>query len=104
MKLVNEYIDRKPDAKVLIGVEGYFPLPYYLRNRARNLAYLKTDKPEDYAKDYDIMIMNFHKTRWTDPAWVWKYNRLSDYAEASTFYRNLDGFPPPDAPGTAPKR
>lgn len=101
--LVIEYWDRKPDAKVLVGVEGYFPLPYYFRNRVNKCAYTKTTDIPKSAQEFDVMILDYYKDRWEHPDWVRKYYRLSDYAEAYVYFRKLGDFPPPD-PGPPPTR
>lgn len=81
-----EYWKSHPDAKVLIGVNGYFPLPYYLRRNAGNLAYLKTTEPKAWKEQYDVIIVD-QTVQFPDPEWEKRYYRLSDYAETNTYYK-----------------
>ena len=87
VRKVEEYWKRKPDAKVLIGVEGYFPLPYYFRHRSSQCAYSIPPNIDEAAKNYDIMILDFYKHKWSSPEWDQQYYRLSDYAESYTYFR-----------------
>ena len=90
-KKVDEYWKNKPDAKVLIGVEGYFPLPYYFRNHSSNCAYTIPPNIDEAAKNYDIMILDFYKHKWSSPEWDQQYYRLSDYAESYSYFRRRIG-------------
>ncbi len=86
---VEEYWRKKPDARVLVGVEGYFPLPYYFRSKPNQCAYFVPTNIEEEAKKYDIMILDFYKHKWTSAEWDQHYFRLSDYAESYTYFKKL---------------
>jgi uncharacterized protein (TIGR03663 family) len=83
------YWKKKPDAKVLIGINGYFPLPYYFRNQPQLCAYTTVDDIDKAAHEYDIMVLDYYKDNWSNPDWSQRYYRLSDYAESYTYFRKL---------------
>jgi hypothetical protein len=74
-----------PQAKVLVGVGGYWPLPYYLRDWRGTLGYLTTKDPQAHAPNYQVMILD-RDVRWNLPGWAKKYYRLSDVQESHTFF------------------
>lgn len=83
---IDAYIATHPDARVLIGVDGYFPLPYYLRKHHTHLAYLKTKDPAAWKDKYEVMIVE-QTVNWSDPGFTKKYYRLSDYGESNTYFK-----------------
>lgn len=83
---IDAYWQKNPAARVLVGVDGYWPLPFYLRSKPAQLAYLKTTKPEDYAKEYQIIISEKEAT-WDPPDWSKKYYRLSEVEETYTYFK-----------------
>ncbi len=83
---IKHYRDNIPTAKVLIGVNTYWPLPYYVRDFEKYVAYQKDPKPEALSSTYDIMILD-NKETWTAPGWVRKYYRLSGVQESYTYFR-----------------
>ena len=91
-KIVKDYWEKHPQARVLVGVEGYFPLPYYLREKQNQVAYMPPKNMEEHAKEFDILILDYYKSpwssrEWTDPNWQRSYYRLSDYTEAYVFVK-----------------
>lgn len=82
--------DKNPKASVLIGVNSYWPLPYYFRARKSGLGYLKTTEPEKYAKEYQVIIVDY-TVHWDNKDWEKKYYRLSDVQEANVYYLRVDG-------------
>lgn len=95
----------KPQAKVLIALEGYFPLPYYLRRFASNTVYSKVTDFTQASKEYDVMILDYYKQRFSSPDWEKNYYRLSDFAEANLYIRrsllpSQQGTSAAAAPGT----
>ncbi|MBP9837423.1 MAG: TIGR03663 family protein [Proteobacteria bacterium] len=84
---VEKYWQAKPDAKILVGVNGYFPLPYYFRKKVSQCAYAKTNDIDKSALEYDIMILDFYTQKWDNPSWDKKYYRLSDYQESYTYFK-----------------
>ena len=75
-----------PNARVLIGVDGYFPLPYYLRKHAPLLAYLKTKDPDAWKDKYEVIIVD-QTVEYPNPNFEKRYHRLSDYGEANTYFK-----------------
>lgn len=88
---VEEYWKKKPDAKVLIGLEGYFPLPYYFRHKQNQCGYEVPKDIDAASKNYDVLILDFYKQKWGHPDWYFEYNRLSDYTESQTYFKRLPG-------------
>jgi len=86
---VREYWKQKPDAKVLIGIEGYFPLPYYFRHESALCAYQPPASIDKAAEEYDIMILDAYKHKWSNPNFDQHYYRLSDYNESLTYFKKL---------------
>lgn len=85
---IEAYRQAHPRARVLVGVQGYWPLPYYLRDVA-TVGYEHTTEPGKRADDYDILILDSTVT-WHDPAWLRKYYRLSDVQESNTYFRRQE--------------
>lgn len=83
---VESYWQHSPDASVLIGVNSYWPLPYYFRGRENKLGYLKTKEPQKYAKEYQVIIVD-KTVHYEAPGWQKKYYRLSDVQEANVYFR-----------------
>lgn len=83
---LNAYWESHPNARVLIGVDGYFPLPYYLRKHASQLAYLKTKDPQAWKDQYDVILVD-QTVKYADPNFEMKYYRLSDYGESNTYFK-----------------
>jgi uncharacterized protein (TIGR03663 family) len=75
-----------PDARVLVGVKQYWPLPYYLRNFKNRLGYLVTEDPEKLKNQYQILILD-SKVGWAHPDWAKKYYRISDVQETHTYFK-----------------
>ncbi len=73
--------------RVLIGLEGYFPLPYYLRRNADRTGYMKPTDIEETAKGYDILVLDYYRQHFENPAWEKAYVRLSDFAESYVYWR-----------------
>ncbi len=85
---IHEYRVKHPNARILIAVNGYWPLPFYLRKEAASLGYLTTNDPEQYANEYDILILE-KEIKWSPPTNKWSkhYYRLSDVEETYTFFK-----------------
>jgi len=83
---IRRYLVHTPNAKILIGVDGYWPLPYYLRHVTTRAAYLHLERPEDYAGEYDIIVAE-HTTTWESPDFERKYYRLTGASETHTYFR-----------------
>ncbi|MFN8389649.1 MAG: TIGR03663 family protein [Bdellovibrionota bacterium] len=98
---VFDYWKVKPKARVLIGIEGYFPLPYYFRKHASQCAYMKITDIDKASQEYDIMILDYYKQNWDHAGWTKRYHRLSDYAESYTYFRTLT--PEEAAPLSSPQ-
>jgi uncharacterized protein (TIGR03663 family) len=88
VEVVNDivaYLEKNPDGEVLLSVKIYWPLPYYLREYARNISYAKYSRSEnDYSK-YGIMVLN-KSVDIEDPLWDKKYFRLSGVQESQVYY------------------
>ncbi len=87
VKLIDKYTETYPKAKILIAVNAYWPLPFYLEKYSGRLAYLQTDKVADYINEYDVIIAD-KNNEWRDPNWKIFYNRLSDVQESYTYFKN----------------
>ena len=82
---IKNYIQDKPKSRILVGVDQYWPLPYYLRDYADKLAYLSDPKPKNYTKEYQVMILDSSKP-WKSKKHAAKYYRLSDVQESYTYF------------------
>jgi uncharacterized protein (TIGR03663 family) len=86
VKEINEYWQVHPDARLLIGVPQYWPLPYYLRANSKKVAYLKTSSFKKHSNKYDILILP--KIPLTShEGWLKRELRLSDVQETHTFFK-----------------
>ena len=83
---LERYFRVAPDAKVLIAVNAYWPLPYYLRAHRTQLAYLQTDDLSLWSASYDVLVAE-RPVVWFDTAYVMKEYRFSDVEEARVFFR-----------------
>lgn len=87
VKAVREYSDSHPGSRILVAINSYWPLPYYLRDLAPQIAYIKPVADfSPYADEYAVLITP-HTTTWRDPRYTSLYRRLSDVAEALVFFR-----------------
>ncbi len=86
MSDIERYWEKHPGAMVLIGVNGYWPLPYYVRNHKQLVHYVSSDDVSAYKDRYDILVMD-RSVDWQDGGWARKYYRLSDVQESHTFFR-----------------
>lgn len=83
---VRQYWRVNPEAKVLIGVKTYWPLPFYFQDREANTGYMLADDVDRFSGEYDVIIADA-KTNWRNPDWSSKYYRLSDVQESVTYFR-----------------
>lgn len=89
MQLISDieaYWRRKPQAKVLVGVSSYWPLPYYLRKKKDLAGYFIPDDPSKYLDEYDVVVVD-SRSPWYVAGWPRKYYRLSDVQEANVFFK-----------------
>lgn len=89
VKDIDAYWNKNPNARVLIGVDGYWPLPFYLRSRPRQLGYQQTSNPENYKNEYQIIIAEKDST-WAPADWSRKYYRLSEVEETYTYFKRIE--------------
>lgn len=89
MSDIERYWEKHPGAMVLIGVNGYWPLPYYVRNHKQLVHYVSSDDVHAYKDRYDILVMD-RSVDWQDGGWARKYYRLSDVQESHTFFRRRE--------------
>lgn len=86
LKDIEDYASDESEVKILLGAKSYWPLPYYLRHRAKDLLYFATDSPDaNLIKSYQILILDY-TVRWSNPDWDVKYYRLSDVQESRVFF------------------
>ena len=90
---VGEYWSKHADARVLVGVAQYWPLPYYFRSSGPlsalgggGIGYQKTDDPLPQQSSHEIILVDKTST-WNPPGWIKKYYRLSDVQEAFGYFR-----------------
>lgn len=98
-----QYSEHQPIKKILVGVEQYWPIPYYLKPWADRGLVEYMNITDDYLKGgksgskdpllswnemkgkYSVIIVNRDKI-WDDPAWARIYYRLSDVQESQTYF------------------
>ncbi len=85
---IKAYWKKNPNARILVGSGGYWPLPFYLRERASNIGYAQSRDPAEQSKQYDIIIVD-KDVAWPGTAWQQKYFRLSDAHESMVYFRPL---------------
>jgi uncharacterized protein (TIGR03663 family) len=83
---IKNYQKSYPNARIMVGVNSYWPLPFYFRDFGNGVAYQGDSKFQDYKDIYDIMILDSKETT-AAPGWISKYNRLSAVQETNTYYR-----------------
>jgi len=82
---IKKYQQNHPNAKILVGVNSYWPLPFYLRDYASLVAYQTSTNPQAQSGKFDILIVDASYT--TDiPGWIKKYYRLSGVQESNTYF------------------
>ncbi len=86
---IDAYLRRVPSAKILVGVDGYWPLPFYLRKVPSQVAYLANPNIDEHAATYNILILE-KDTKWSNPDWGRKYYRLSDVEETYTYFKRVE--------------
>ena len=83
---IKAYWQKEPKARLLVGVNAYWPIPFYLKEKASLLGYLKTDDVEKYKDEYQVLVVNY-TVNWNKPGWEKKYYRLSDVQEANVYFK-----------------
>lgn len=83
---IKEYWQTHPQAKVLVGTKGYWPLPYYLREKSLQAGYFVPENIEQYTGEYEIILVD-HFRPWKNTDWPATYYRLSDVTEAFFYQR-----------------
>ncbi|RMG45210.1 MAG: TIGR03663 family protein [Candidatus Dadabacteria bacterium] len=94
VKRIDDYRVKNPAARILVGVKQYWPLPFYLRGRSRNVAYAASDDFKSNRNMYEILIMD-KKVVVDDPEFERIYLRLSDVQEAQVYFKKLPSFQSP---------
>lgn len=82
---LQRYWSKVPNARVLIGVNAYWPIPYYLNDNRKQLAYLSTTDLSAWSAAYDVLVAE-RSVIWFDTAYVMKEYRFSDVEEARVFF------------------
>ena len=84
---IDYYKKAHPAARILVGVDGYWPLPFYLRQYDGQIGYQKTTEPTSLAREDSIILLDKNLT-WQPPKsqWAKKYYRLSDVAETYVYF------------------
>ncbi|MCB0337857.1 MAG: hypothetical protein KDD62_16180, partial [Bdellovibrionales bacterium] len=88
-KDIEHYKEKSMSSRILVGVSGYWPLPFYLRGYKEFLGYVNTTDFDRYAKEYDILILD-KSVRIEREGWARKYYRLTDAQESYTYFRRLE--------------
>jgi uncharacterized protein (TIGR03663 family) len=83
---IERYLQDKPNGRVLIGVDGYWPLPYYMRSYASRLMYQPSAEFSVLTPEYDVYILELTQDLHLD-GWERKYYRLSDVEEGYVYFR-----------------
>jgi uncharacterized protein (TIGR03663 family) len=84
-KKILEYAAYKQDLKVLIGIDGYWPIPFYLRSLKGRVFYSKIDEPAQISDEFDVLVLELNIP--IDRAdWQSEYYRVSDAEEAHLVY------------------
>lgn len=86
VQIVINYKHAHPAARILVGVPGYWPLPYYLREFDDDCAYFVPDDPGSYVDEYDVIIAA-ESDPWRDERYSSEFFRLSDYQTGRLFLK-----------------
>ena len=84
--VISSYKSRHPDAKILIAVSGYWPLPFYLRRYDPDSSYLVTTDLASQVKENSIIVGD-GDTSWRDSNYTDQFFKLSDFQTARLFLR-----------------
>ena len=85
---IKDYWQKKPTGSVLVGTSGYWPLPYYLREKPSQAGYFVPQDPGQYLEQYDIIMVDT-SVNWHGPGWPRKFYRLSDVTEAFVYFKPI---------------
>ena len=81
-----KYCESKKDCNVLIGLNAYWPLPYYLRNLNGRVYYKKDPVSELEESKYPVLLLN-PGLRLDPSKWSYQYFRLSEVQEGEVWFR-----------------
>ncbi len=86
-KDIDSYVERKPDARILIGTTAYWPLPFYLRKHDGKLGYVSAVKsPNQYKEEYGVLILN-PSVKMDDENWTFEFYDMSDNQKANVYFK-----------------
>jgi uncharacterized protein (TIGR03663 family) len=85
---VKAYQSRHPKPRILVGVNSYWPLPFYFKEYEGLVAYPGDSKPEEYIGNYDIIIVDSKNTA-EIAGFNKRYYRLSGVQESTTYFRTF---------------
>ncbi|MCC6954930.1 MAG: TIGR03663 family protein [Deltaproteobacteria bacterium] len=89
---LKRYLRFNPSARIVIGVDGYWPLPYYLRNVTDRAGYQRVEDPVAIQGDYDVIVAE-HTFEWDGGGdFSRKYYRFTGASETHTYFRKIEGF------------
>lgn len=83
---IKKYQQSHPSSKILVGVNSYWPLPFYLKDYASLVAYQGDSSPLGLSDRFDILIVDSKHTQEL-PGWIRKYYRLSGVQESNTYFK-----------------
>lgn len=90
---VARYWRDNPEARVLVGCKAYWPLPFYLRDKAKQLSYFIPDEFPVHARVFGVIITD-QSNPWPEAPWPAEYYRLSDITDALVYFRPPHWSPP----------
>ena len=83
-------LEERPEARVLISGEGYWPLPFYLQKYRSRLMYLKADTPQRFAENYQV-IVSCSKTPVDIRGWSKSFYRINSARRVALMVKTNTG-------------
>lgn len=85
---VKEVWIKNPHAKILVGTEHYWPIPFYFHRLDHLTGYFIPSSHElhQYTEEYSVIALK-HGSEWKENNWRKKYYRFSDVQEADVYFK-----------------
>lgn len=83
---IRKEMEGNPEARFLIAMSGYWPLPFYIREFRERVRYLDTEDPGAYAPNYEL-IMTKSNSPWRPEGWQRRVYRITKYKSVALYLR-----------------
>jgi hypothetical protein len=72
---------------VLVTVDTYWPIPFYLRERGGQVGYRKSEDPAEDGKRYAVLSLD-ERAPSPGPGWTGRLYRFSDVQSSMVYFRD----------------